>query len=106
MPTIVGILAFISRINYRLWNSIPSILVYLGHFGIYEQFKFYAQLAISQHYFHCMTMYTTTAITTDQKDSGSSVQRELSNPSWHAVSSVTKSELPRPIKYDLKSVID
>ena len=25
MPTIVGILTFISRINYRLWSSKPSI---------------------------------------------------------------------------------
>ena len=40
MPTIVGILTFISRINYRLWSSSPSISTYLGYFGIYEQFKF------------------------------------------------------------------
>ena len=45
MPTIVGILTFMSRINYRLWSSKPSISVYLGYFGIYEKFKFYAQLS-------------------------------------------------------------
>ena len=42
MPTIVGILTFISRINYRLWHSKPPFSIY---FGIYEQFKFYAQLS-------------------------------------------------------------
>ena len=49
MPTIVrkmvGILTFISRINYRLWSSKPSILIYLGYFGIYEDLKFQAQLS-------------------------------------------------------------
>ena len=45
MPTIVGISTFISRINYRLWHSKPSISIYLGYFGIYEQFRFYAQLS-------------------------------------------------------------
>ena len=45
MPTIVGILTFISRINYRLWSSRPSISIYLGYIGIYEQFKFHAQLS-------------------------------------------------------------
>ena len=45
MPKVVGILTFISRINYRLWSSKPSISIYLGYFGIYEQFKFYAQLS-------------------------------------------------------------
>ena len=45
MPTIVGILTFISRINYRLWSSKPSLSTYLGYFGVYEQFKFYAQLS-------------------------------------------------------------
>ena len=44
MPTIVGILTFMSRINYRLWSSKPSISRYLGYFGIYEPFKFHAQL--------------------------------------------------------------
>ena len=32
MPTIVGILALISRINYRLWSSKPLISIYLGYF--------------------------------------------------------------------------
>ena len=45
MPTIVGILTFISRINYRLWRSKPSISIYFGLFGIYEQLKFHAQLS-------------------------------------------------------------
>ena len=45
MPTIVGILTFISRINYRLWSSEPSISIYLGYFCIYEEFKFQAQLS-------------------------------------------------------------
>ena len=45
MPTIVGILTFISRINYRLWNSKPSISIYLGNFSIYEELKFQAQLS-------------------------------------------------------------
>ena len=40
MPTIVGILTFISRINYRHLSSKPSTSIYLGYFGIYEQFKF------------------------------------------------------------------
>ena len=39
MPTIVGILTFISRINYRLWQSKSKIATYLGYFIIYEQFK-------------------------------------------------------------------
>ena len=55
-------------------------------------------LAIYQHFFHCMITYKPTAITTDRKDSCSSVQ--------HVVFSVTQSELPRPIKYDRKSVVD
>ena len=45
MPTIVGILTFISRINYRLWHSKPSISIYFRLFGIYEQLKFHAQLS-------------------------------------------------------------
>ena len=58
MPTIVGILTLVSGINYRFgiltlvsginyrfWHSKPSILIFLGYFGIYEQFKFYAQLS-------------------------------------------------------------
>ena len=45
MPTIVDILTFMSWINYRLWHSKPSILMYLDYYGIYMQFKFYAQLS-------------------------------------------------------------
>ena len=46
MPTIVGFLTFISRINYRLLSSKPSISIYmyLGYFCVYEQLKFQAQL--------------------------------------------------------------
>ena len=45
MPTIVGILTFISRINDWLWcfkarNSIDS-----GYFDIYDQLEFHAQLS-------------------------------------------------------------
>ena len=45
MPTIVGILTFISRINCKLWSSKFSISILLGYFGIYEQFKFHIQLS-------------------------------------------------------------
>ena len=47
MPTIVGILTFISRINYRLWSYKPSISIsmYVGYFSIYEDLKFQAQLS-------------------------------------------------------------
>ena len=34
MPTIVGILTFISRINYRLWCSNPEIPIYLSYLSI------------------------------------------------------------------------
>ena len=60
----------------------------------------FKMLAISQHYFHCMITYKPTAITTDRTDSGSSVERDLSYLSQHAVFSVTQSELPHSIKYD------
>ena len=42
MPTTVGILTFMSRINYSL---LCLFSIYLGYFGIYEQLKFYAQLS-------------------------------------------------------------
>ena len=45
MPTIVGILTFISRINYRLWHSKAPFSIYLGYSGLYEQSKLYAQLS-------------------------------------------------------------
>ena len=41
----VGILTFISRINYRFSGSKPSVSIYLGYSGIFEQFKFHAQLS-------------------------------------------------------------
>ena len=44
MPTIVGILTFISRINCSLWGSQPEFSIYLGYFSFYEQFKFQSQL--------------------------------------------------------------
>ena len=43
--TIVGILTFISRINYRLGDLNLKISINLGLFQSYEQFKFYAQLS-------------------------------------------------------------
>ena len=45
--TIVGILTFMSRINYRSWHYKPSISIYLGYFHIYEEFKFYAGLSLA-----------------------------------------------------------
>ena len=40
MPTIVGILTFISRMNYRLWSSKPQSSIYLGYFSVYKDLKF------------------------------------------------------------------
>ena len=42
MPTIVGILTFMSRINYRFCHSKSSISIYLDYFSIYfyEELKF------------------------------------------------------------------
>ena len=45
MPTIVGILTFISRINYCLVGSMPEFSVDFGYFSIYELMKFHAQLS-------------------------------------------------------------
>ena len=42
MPTIVGILTFISRIYDWLWRFKPEISIDFGHFSIYETFKFHA----------------------------------------------------------------
>ena len=39
MPTTVGIITFISRINYRLWQSEPEISTNFGYFSNYEHFK-------------------------------------------------------------------
>ena len=46
MPTTVGILTFISRINYRLWCYKPSVTIYLGYFGSYEQYTCLAELSM------------------------------------------------------------
>ena len=43
--TIGPLVIFISRINYRLWSSKPSVSTYLGYFSIYEALKFQAQLS-------------------------------------------------------------
>ena len=45
MPTIVGILTFISRINDRLYWFKPENSIDFGSFKIYEHFKFHAQLS-------------------------------------------------------------
>ena len=45
MPTIVGILTFISRINYCLMGFMQEFSADIGFFTIYEQFKFHAQLS-------------------------------------------------------------
>ena len=42
MPTIVGILTFISRINDQLLWFKPEIFNDIGYFSIYEQFEFHA----------------------------------------------------------------
>ena len=45
MPTIVGILTFISRINYCLMGFMPEFSTDLGYFSIYELLKIHAQLS-------------------------------------------------------------
>ena len=45
MPTIVGILTFISRINTTLESDKARNIVIFQHFTCYEQFKFHAQLS-------------------------------------------------------------
>ena len=45
MPTIVGILTFISRINDYLLRFKPEIFIDFGYYSINEQFKFHAQLS-------------------------------------------------------------
>ena len=52
MPTNVGILTFISRINdWFLWSKL-EILIDFGYFRIYEQLKFHAQLSWEQKKFY------------------------------------------------------
>ena len=46
MPTIVvGILTFMSRINYQFLRFEPEFSIYFDYFSIYEQLKFHAQLS-------------------------------------------------------------
>ena len=45
MPTIVGILTFISRINYQILRYKPVFSTNFDYFSIYEQLKFHAQLS-------------------------------------------------------------
>ena len=44
MPTIVGILTFMSRINYQFLRFEPEFSTNFDCFSIYEQLKFHAQL--------------------------------------------------------------
>ena len=46
-PTVIfrGILTFIRRINYRLWQTESEISTNFGYFSNYEQLKFHAQLS-------------------------------------------------------------
>ena len=45
MPTIVGILTFMSRINYQILSYEPEFSTNFDYFSIYEQLKFHAQLS-------------------------------------------------------------
>ena len=45
MPTIVGILTFISRINVTSENFKARNIVIFQHFNFYELWKFHAQLS-------------------------------------------------------------
>ena len=45
MPTVVGILTFISRINDWLLGFTSEISIDFGYFSTYEQIKFHAQLS-------------------------------------------------------------
>ena len=45
MPTIVGILTFMSRINYQCLRFEPEFSIYFDYSSIYEQLKFHAQLS-------------------------------------------------------------
>ena len=52
MPTIVGILTFISRINdWLLWFK-PEISIDFGYFSIHEQLTFHAQLSWERKKFY------------------------------------------------------
>ena len=45
MPTVVGILTFMSRINYQILKYKPEFSTHFDYFSIYEQLKFHAQLS-------------------------------------------------------------
>ena len=45
MPTIVGILTFMSRINYQFLRFEPDFSTTFDYFSIYQQCKFRAQLS-------------------------------------------------------------
>ena len=45
MPTIVGILTFMSRINYQFLSFEPKCSTIFYNFNIYEQLKFHAELS-------------------------------------------------------------
>ena len=45
MPTIVGILTFMSRINYWFLSFETEFSTIFDYFNIYEQLKFHAQLS-------------------------------------------------------------
>ena len=45
LPTIIGILTFIGRINYWLWSFKPDFSIDYGYFDMYEHLKFHAQLS-------------------------------------------------------------
>ena len=52
MPTTVGILTLISRINDWLSRFKPEISIDFGYFSIYEQFKFHAKLSEHEKMFY------------------------------------------------------
>ena len=45
MPTTVGILTFMSRINYQFLSFEPEFSTNFDYFNIYELLKFHAQLS-------------------------------------------------------------
>ena len=45
MPTIIGILTFMSRINYWFLSFETEFSTFFDYFNIYEQLKFHAQLS-------------------------------------------------------------
>ena len=55
MPTIVGIIAFISRINtsetFKVKMFFLFLLFFPKNFSLYEQLKFYAQLSLARKKF-------------------------------------------------------